>query len=545
LGFVDARVHAENAQLQARIAELEGALDAERGKLASLRIQNEGLSAENRRVLAENEALRKEAQGLRDESAMLKRRLEEARRSGKRQAAPFRRRTRKANPKKPGRKPGHAPAQRPVPDHVDAEVDVPLGACPDCGGAVDEHGTDDQYVVDVPPVRPHVTKYVNHHGCCQRCGRRVDSRHPDQTSTAKGAACVVLGPQVLALSVELKERLGVPYAKVASVLMLCFQFSVSAGALVRAAQRIAKRAEPTYEALIEHLRESGVVHADETGWYIANASKKAWLWVFTTPDGVTLYAIRLSRGADVPTAILGGSFDGTLVVDGWVVYTTLGCPLAQCNAHLLRRCAELLEVQRGDAALFPQQVKEILLGAMLLRRAHDAVEVVNERTWNRAVKNTELKLAGLLGPAQTNADNERFRKHLVAHQNEILVFLKDPAVAPTNNLGEREIRPAVIARKVSAGNRTDAGAHTHEILASLTRTGERGGVPFVGLVPELLKSEGPIVLGPERFGLQSRVNDTPRHHEPAHVATSSLPGLRRQGRRMRRVDRTHPSTAPP
>src|SRR6202042_3443713 len=105
-----------------------------------------------------------------------------------------------------------------------------------------------QYVVDIPPVRPHVTKYVNHHGCCKKCGRRVDSRHPDQTSTAKGAAMVVLGPRVLAVSIDLKERVGVPYRKVVQVLMLGFQFQVSAGALARGAQRIAEQCKPSYEA---------------------------------------------------------------------------------------------------------------------------------------------------------------------------------------------------------------------------------------------------------------------------------------------------------
>lgn len=526
--------------------KLREELDAARAKSAALRLENRDLRRENGELRGENEVLREAAERLRSENENLKQRLEEARRSGKRQAAPFRRRKRTENPKRPGRKPGHPPAHRPVPDHVDAEVDVPLGACPHCGGEVDEHGTDEQYVVDAPPVKPHVTKYVNHHGCCRRCGRRVDSRHSNQTSTAKGAASVVLGPRVLAVSIELKERLGVPYGKVADALMLCFQFPVSEGALARAAQRVAKRGEPTYGALVEYLRASAVVHADETGWYITNAPKKAWLWVFATPEGVTIYAIRQSRGGDVPSAILGASFGGTLVVDGWVVYTKLGCPLAQCIAHLLRRCAELLKVQRHDAALFPQQVKALLQSAIHLGQARElTIEVWNERYYNRAVKGTEQQLDRLLGPAQLDPDNERFRKHLLAHQNEILVFLKNPAVAPTNNLGEREIRPAVIVRKVSAGNRTDAGAHTHEILASLARTAERGGVRFVDLVPELLKSEGPVVLAPERFGLPAHVNPAPRDHEPAHAAASPAPDLRHQGRRVRRVDHTHPATAPP
>ncbi len=502
----------------------------------TFRAENLLLRSECARLRAENEALKEENARLVEENKDLKRRLEQAQRARKRQAAPFRRRARKSNPERLGRKPGHPPAHRPVPDHVEAEVDVPLGSCPFCGGEVDEHGTDDQYVVDIPPVRPHATKYVNHHGRCKRCGRRVDSRHPDQTSTAKGAASVVLGPQVLAVSVDLKERIGVPYRKVVQVLMLCFRFPVSAGALARAGQRITKRCEPTYEALIQYLRRGAVVHGDETGWYIANATKKAWLWVFTTPEGVTIYAIRLSRGGDVPEAILGEAFDGTLVVDGWSVYPSLGCALAQCNAHLLRRCAEMLETQRGKAALFPQQVKDFLQQALQLGRARAlTIAVWGERFWQRAVRDMEQRLADLLEPERSNPSNRRLRKHLRKHQDEVLVFLHDPAVAPTNNLAEQEIRPAVIMRKVSAGNRSEAGAHAHEVLASITRTTERCGMRFPDLLPELLRSPGPVVLAPERLGLPLL---------PAPPSQEATP-VRRQRRRGRRVDRAHRATAPP
>jgi len=520
----------------------------------STRAENVLLHAEKARIQRDYDALKRdydalkeESERLREENKDLKRRLEEAQRTGKRQAAPFRRRKRKDDPKKPGRKPGHPPAHRPVPEHVDAEVDVPLGCCPDCGGDVDEHGTDEQYVVDIPPVKPHVTKYVNHHGHCKRCGRRVDSRHPDQISTAKGAAAVVLGPQVLAVGLDLKERVGVPYRKVVSVLELCFHFKVSAGALARAVQRGAKHFKPTYQALIAYLRRRAVVHADETGWYIATATKKAWLWVFATPEGVTIYAIRLSRGGDVPSAILGEAFDGTLVVDGWSVYPSLGCPLAQCNAHLLRRCAEMLEAQRGEAALFPQQVKDLLKQAIDLGRARElTIEVWGERFWQRAVRNMEQQFAKLLAPAQSDPNNRRLRKHLRAHQNEVLVFLHNPAIAPTNGLAEREIRPAVIMRKVSAGNRTEAGAHAHEILASITRTAERGGVRFTDLLPEVLRSREPVVLAPERFGLPT-THDPPTD-EATHAPTTgaaSTSKLRPQRRRHRRVDRTRSATAPP
>jgi hypothetical protein len=52
----------------------------------------------------------------------------------------------------------------------------------------------------------------------------------------------------------------------------------------------------------------------------------------------------------------------------------------------------------------------------------------------------------------------------------VLRFLDHDGVDATNNLAEREGRPAVIARKLSAGNRTEEGAETHAVLASVFRT---------------------------------------------------------------------------
>jgi transposase len=547
----------ELAQQKARTATAETRVGRQAAAIERLTEKNERLAAENAALKqqltelsviggqsGETEAsLREQIVALERQVAELKAQLEQAQRAGRRQAAPFRRRKREDNPKKPGRKPGHPPANRPVPDHVDAEIDVPLGACPDCGGEVDEHGTDEQYLVEVPEVKPRVTKFVNHYGCCKRCGRGVHSRHPDQTSTATGAAGVQVGPRALAIAVDLKERVGVPYRKVTQMLRLCFDLQVSAGGLARAGQRITKRCTPTYEALLEHLRQSAVVHADETSWHIANAARKAWLWVFATPEGITLYAIRLSRGGDVPGAILGETFDGRLVVDGWVAYGSLGYPLAQCNAHLLRRCVELLEVQHGEATEFPLHVKQLLQQAIHLGHARELIlDVWGDSFWEQAVHDVEQQFTGLLEAEPSDPDNRRFRNHLLAHRDEVLVFLHDPAIAPTNSLAEREIRPAVVMRKISAGNRTDAGAHAHEVLASLTRTAERGGVRITDLLPDLLRSPGPVVIAPERLGLPDRpAPPTPR----AADASTPSPELRSHSRRVRRYDRAHPATAPP
>ena len=52
-------------------------------------------------------------------------------------------------------------------------------------------------------------------------------------------------------------------------------------------------------------------------------------------------------------------------------------------------------------------------------------------------------------------------------------------VETINNRAERAIRPAVIARKVSCGNRTQRGASTWQILVSLATTAQQCGREFL------------------------------------------------------------------
>jgi transposase len=69
----------------------------------------------------------------------------------------------------------------------------------------------------------------------------------------------------------------------------------------------------------------------------------------------------------------------------------------------------------------------------------------------------------------------------------VLRFLDHDEVDATNNLAEREVRPGVIARKLSAGNRTEAGAETHAVLASVLRTCRRQGRDILSAFEELLR----------------------------------------------------------
>jgi hypothetical protein len=137
----------------------------------------------------ENADLRRQVQEL----ARRLKELEEKQRRDKKQAARFARRKHVPKRRKPGRAAGHPGAYQGVPDHVDEEVYAPLSECPDCHGEVADVEVVEQFVVDLPEVKPHVTRVVTERGYCACCKRSVRSTHPRQVSQAVGAAKVSLG----------------------------------------------------------------------------------------------------------------------------------------------------------------------------------------------------------------------------------------------------------------------------------------------------------------------------------------------------------------
>jgi transposase len=277
--------------------------------------------------------------------------LEEARRAGKRQAAPFSKGEPRKDPAGPGRKSGEeygTRAHRPVPDHVDEEILVGLPeACPCCEGELEFEDEVDQYQEEIRWVRGHVRHFRVSRGRCRRCGRRAQGRHPDQTSDAVGAAGSQIGPRAVAIAAQLNKELGVAMSKVAQILGL-MGVSVTAGGLYQAIGRLARAAEPTRQALVLAVRQSAAVAADETGWRVAG--RRQWLWVFVGDDGVTVYLIAPGRGYEQARSVLTDGFAGVLERDGWAPYRRFADARHQtCLAH--NADLRIMPTWRQDLAL--------------------------------------------------------------------------------------------------------------------------------------------------------------------------------------------------
>jgi len=306
-----------------------------------------------------------------------------------------------------------------------------------------------------------------------------------QTSDALGAAQVQVGPEALALAAQLNKPMGLSLGHTVEVLQLGFGLELSRGCISRALARLAEKAQPTYEGLLETARQSLVNRVDETGWRVGG--RRQWMWTAVS-DQVTVYMILPGRGFAEAAQLLGADYSGWLLHDGLRCYYGFKQAFHQsCVAHLVRRCRELGEVLSPAAARFPLEVKGLFEKGLALRDRYAQNEISLHGLWT-ATGRLEAHLDRLLARSYRCESNRRLAAHLRHEQPHLFTFLRCPGLDATNNAAERALRGVVIARKVWGGNRTWNGARTQQILTSVLRTGRQQGRDAFRSLVSLLRS---------------------------------------------------------
>ncbi|MDQ6949196.1 MAG: IS66 family transposase [Actinomycetota bacterium] len=426
----------------------------------------------------------------------LVRSLEEVRRAGKRQAAPFSKGNPKETPKRSGRKSGDKHGRhghRRVPEREpDRTLDAPLpGCCPDCGCAEIDHERDaEQFQLDVPEIRPTLTRFTVAIGRCRACKRRVQGRHPEQTSDALGAAGSQLGPNLKAWGMWLHYRMGLSFGRVAEVLAH-LGINVTAGAICQSSAKAASRElVPVHAELVRVANSSKTITMDESGWHVGGWGE--WLWVAAN-DEVTLCWVADGRGFSQATECIAADYSGVLVRDGYVVYDHYDKATHQsCVAHLQRRAREMeADLPRQHRAI-PIAAKSILADALAARDLESPAE--------RAAAAVELRarLDALCARPPGCDDNRRLLGHLANQAPHLFTFLTIDGVPATNFRGEQAVRPCAVNRKVWGGNRTWAGADTYGVIVSVLATAAKNGIDGLDYLAARARSPDPglaILLG--------------------------------------------------
>lgn len=372
----------------------------------------------------------------------------------------------KANAKKkrrlkPGQKVGHEGMTRALPGRIDETLNQELQVCPHCENPLKASvEVIEQIQEDIIPAKVIVRKYRRHRYYCACCQRIVTAGyHPQQIPEGR------LGANVLIQAAILKYYHCLPYRKIVSVFEDMCGLKISAGAVAQALQRLSRWLDVEQEILLEAIRGSPQVHIDETGWRLDG--KNHWLWAFAN-ERMAYYRIDQSRGRKVVESVLPKDFAGTIITDFYGVYFKLPYKRQKCLVHLLRefhRCAQTDQSEAYQRCY--KHIKRLINDAVKLQGLHESLE---DKVYQRRLRRLKQRLFDLMIYPYRNRNLKRLAKRFAKYWLDMFTFLKDPNVAWNNNLAERMIRPNVIYRNRSFGNRSLAGAKAHSTMMSLIQT---------------------------------------------------------------------------
>jgi len=372
----------------------------------------------------------------------------------------------------PGRKDGHDPEWRSTAD-PDEEVEVTCDCCPECGQHFDESmGVSSRLVEEIPdPQPPEITQYNRHCYQCDSCGTETVATHPDCPDEGQ------FGVNVIAQSALSRYDYRLPYRKIADRFEQLHGLELSGASAWHATERAARAGRCEYEQIRRQIQRADVVHIDETG--IKRDGEQAWIWTFTT-ENHTLYAVRESRGSDVPAEVLGEDFAGTVICDGWTAYPAFSDNLQRCWAHILREAEDAAEKQPEGKPIY-DSLRQLYV-ALQTRLESDLT--IRERAKLQRVARRELE--SLIEQSVPDGPVATLIRKIEGGLDHWLTFIGEPAVSPTNNAAENALREPVVLRKLIGTLRNDRGMFVHETVLSLLATWRQRDA-----IPTMNSSESP------------------------------------------------------
>ena len=322
--------------------------------------------------------------------------------------------------------------------------------CPDCGQALELRWLRRRPVVDAIPLRVEKQLFELERKCCPVCHCRVDAKLPGVLPR------FLYGNALLAHVATQHYLYGQTLGSVARQLGLSFS------SLLQAMHALARRMEPVIPKMIEAYRRSPVKHADETGWRTDGRNGYAWLFATTR---LSLFRFRGSRAASVAREVFGAlRLVGVLVVDRYHAYNKTRVKLQYCFAHLLRDLKDLARKFPDEKEIerFIQSAAPLLSSAMKLRK-----HSLSKRQFRPQAHAIKAQIVQTMNAPARHPAIQDLQRIFREKTDRLYHWADDPAVPADNNLAERDLRPLVIARKISFGSQSVAGARTRETLMSI------------------------------------------------------------------------------
>jgi transposase len=334
--------------------------------------------------------------------------------------------------------------------------------------------------VDLPPVRPVVTRVERYVGQCRCCGHTTLAPLPAGLEPGTPFSL-----NIVALAIYLRVVHAISYRRLTRLMLELVGLAISEGALDAAFRRAIPGFDAEVGAILARLRRARVVCSDETGVRIAG--KTAWNWVFQNGE-VVIHVIRHSRAASVVDEVLAGHRPVIWVSDLYSAQQGHAEEWQICLAHQLRDCQFAIEA--GDA-IFAPRMKLLLLRAFVLARRRHRLAESTRRSYRQRL---DRELDAIMRTTPSNRHGQRLRKRYGRLRSHLFTFLDYPEVGADNNGSERELRPTATYRKVTGGFRSKWGADFFAAVRSIIGTAARRGIDAYQAIKMVL--QGKSVLAP-------------------------------------------------
>jgi transposase len=365
-------------------------------------------------------------------------------------------------------RPGVARKLAENPDHV---RDVFADACPECGKAASHGDQPEVYAydhIDLPEIKPVVTRVNIHSGACQHCGKRIAGSPP--AGMLPGSP---FGPVIAALAIYLHTRHMVSYNRLVEIFRGLFGLEISEGAIANIFSRASAPFAAEAGCIDAEVRAAPVIASDETSARIEGQT--CWQWVFGSATAVA-HRIAASRGKAVVSEFLEGATPEVWVSDRLGAQMNHAKAHQVCLAHLLRDARYAIEA--GDK-LFAPGFKFLLKRAFAIGRRRESLADGTLQAYRRDL---ERRLGCLLAVEPDTEAGLKLRRGIEKCRDKLFVFVTRRDVPPTNNTSERRLRPSVIFRKVTNGFRSAWGATAYAAICSVIETGMlRGKTAFAAI----------------------------------------------------------------
>jgi transposase len=372
---------------------------------------------------------------------------------------------------------GHPGAFRALSDNPDRVVETRAEACPHCDHAllaadqVEFHAYDH---IELPPIKPVVTRIHRHRGTCPCCRRGFSAPVPE--GMAPGSP---FGPGLAALVLHLHVTQAISFERLVRLLDEVFGVTLSEGAIANMLARAEAPMVVAAEKIAAEVRAAKVVASDETSARVKG--KTWWQWVLLSSTAV-YHVIADTRAASVVSTVLRGAVPEVWVADRYAGQNGHGAQRQVCLAHLLRDAQYAID--DGDT-IFAPGFKGLLKRAAAIGRRR---QTLKDSTLTQYRADLDRRLTKLLGAPPTTKTGQKLARAIRKCRNDLFIFVTRRDVPYTNNGCERALRPSVIFRKVTGCFRSHWGARLYAAAASVIATGRLNGKSDLQAIRDVIGS---------------------------------------------------------